>query len=117
MFTITLVGVAGSIPLGEAVATGEGDEGGFTATFTIPEGTTPGSHVVRAATEEGEATIADLTITAPSEAASAEPAMAREPTGELHLLDRTKPIGQIAAVVVMIALSAAGGFVLIRNRG
>jgi hypothetical protein len=117
VFTITLVGVAGSIPLGEAVATGEGDEGGFTATFTIPEGTTPGSHVVRAATEEGEATIADLTITAPSEAASAEPAMAREPTGELHLLDRTKPIGQIAAVVVMIALSAAGGFVLIRNRG
>ena len=43
--------------------------------------------------------------------------MAQEPTGEQHLLDRSKPIGQMAAVVVVIALSAAAGFVLIRGKG
>lgn len=43
--------------------------------------------------------------------------MTQEPAGELHELDRSKPIGQIIAVVVIIALSTAAGFVLIRNRG
>ncbi|HJW84366.1 MAG TPA: hypothetical protein VJ754_08670 [Anaerolineae bacterium] len=117
VFTITLEGVSGSIPLGEAAVTGEGEEGGFTATFTIPADTAPGSYTVRAATEEGESAEADLTVTAPSAEASAGPAMAEEPTGEQHLLDRSKPIGQIAAVVVVIALSAAAGFVLVRSRG
>ena len=117
MFTITLVGVAGSIPLGEATVTGEGEEGGFTATFTIPSDIAPGSYTVCAATEAGETATADLTVTSPSEQASAAPAMAQEPTGELHELDRSKPIGQIIAVVVVIALSTAAGFVLIRNRG
>jgi len=117
VFAITLEGLSTSAPLGEAVVTGEGEEGGFTATFTIPADTTPSSYTVRAATEEGEAATADLTVTAPSAEASAGPAMAEEPTGEQHLLDRSKPIGQIAAVVVIIALSAAAGFVLVRSRG
>ncbi len=117
VFATTLEGVAGSIPLGEATVTGEGEEGGFTATFTIPSDIAPGSYTVRAATEAGETAAADLTVTPPSEQASAAPAMAQEPTGELHELDRSKPIGQIAAVVVVIALSAAAGFVLIRSRG
>ena len=117
VFAITLEGLSTSAPLGEAVVTGEGEEGGFTATFTIPADTTPSSYTVRAATEEGEAATADLTVTAPSAEASADPAMAQEPTGEQHLLDRSKPIGQVAAVVVVIALSAAAGFVLIRSKG
>lgn len=117
VFAITLEGVAGSILLGEATVAGEGEEGGFTATFTIPSDIAPGSYTVRAATEAGETATADLTITPPSEQASAAPAMAQEPTGELHEIDRSKPIGQIAAVVVVIALSAAAGFVLIRSRG
>ena len=117
VFAITLEGLSTSAPLGEAVVTGEGEEGGFTATFTIPADTAPGSYTVRAATEEGESAEADLTVTAPSAEASAGPAMAEEPTGEQHLLDRSKPIGQIAAVVVVIALSAAAGFVLVRSRG
>ncbi len=116
-FAITLEGMSGSVPLGEAVVTGEGEEGGFTATFTIPADTPPGSYTVRAATEEGESAEADLTVTAPSAEASADPAMVQEPTGEQHLLDRSKPIGQMAAVVVVIALSAAAGFVLVRSRG
>ena len=117
VFTISLEGLTGSIPLGEATVAGEGEEGGFTVTFTIPAETVPGSYTVSAAAEDGDTTTADLTITAPSEEASAAPAMAQEPTGELHELDRSKPIGQIVAVVVVIALSTAAGFVLIRNRG
>jgi hypothetical protein len=116
VFAITLEGVSGSVPLGEATVTGEGEEGGFTATLTIPEGTVPGSYTVRAATEAGEAAAADLTVTASSEQASAGPAMAQEPTGEQHLLDRSKPLGEIVAVVVVITLSAVAGFVLIRSR-
>ena len=72
---------------------------------------------MRAAPEAGKSAKADLTVTAPSAEASADPAMAQEPTGEQHLLDRSKPIGQMAAVVVVIALSAAAGFVLVRSRG
>jgi len=117
VFAITLEGVSGSLPFGEATVIGEGEEGGFTMAFTVPADTAPGSYTVRAATEEGESAEADLTVTAPSTEASADPAMAQEPTGEQHLLDRSKPIGQTAAVVVVIALSAAAGFVLIRNRG
>jgi hypothetical protein len=119
VFAITLEGMSGAVPLGEAAVTGEGEDAnaGFTATFTIPADTPPGSYTVRAATEEGESAEADLTVTAPSAEASAGPAMAQEPTGEQHLLDRSKPIGQIGAVVVVIALSAAAGFVLIRSRG
>jgi nucleoid-associated protein YgaU len=117
VFAITLEGMAGSIALGEAIVTGEGEEGGFSATFIIPAETAPGSYTVTATAEDGDTTVADLTITAPSEEASAEPAMAQEPTGELHQIDRSKPLGQVITVVVVIALSAAVGFVLIRNRG
>ena len=116
VFTITLEGVSGSIPLGEATATGEGEEGGFIATFTILDAA-PGSYTVRAATEAGESTEADLTVTAPSTEAEAGPATVQKPSGELHAIDRSKPIGQMAAVVVVIALSAAAGFMLIRSRG
>jgi len=117
VFAITLEGPASSIPLGEATAIGEGEEGGFTAAFTIPSDVAPGSYIVRAATEEGEAATADLTLTEPSAEASAAPAtVVDEPSGEPHALDRAKPIGQIAAVAVMIALSAVAGFVLIRKQ-
>ena len=116
VFAITLEGVSGSVPLGEAAVTGEGEDASFSATFIIPADTAPSSYTVRAATEEGESAEADLTVTAPSAEASADPAMAQEPTGEQHLLDQSKPIGQMAAVVVVIALSAAAGFVLIRGK-
>ncbi len=115
VFTITLVGVAGSIPLGETTVIGEGEEGGFTVTFIIPVETVPGSYTVSAAAEDGDTTTADLTITAPSEEASAAPAVAQEPSGELHEIDRSKPVSQVIAVAIVIAVSAAAGFVLIRS--
>ena len=114
-FAITLEGPAGSIPLGEAAVTGEGEEGGLVATFTIPSDTAPGSYIVRAATEEGEAAVADLTVTASSEAASAGPAVMQEPTGELHELDRTKPVVEAVAIVVASAVSLVLGFWLLRR--
>ena len=116
VFTVSLEGLSGSIPLGEATATGEEDEGGFTVTFTIPADATPGSYTVSAAAEDGDTTTADLTVTAPSESASAAPAMAQEPTGELHVIDRSKPLGEIIAVMAVIALSLIGGVALVRGR-
>jgi len=116
VFAVSLEGPAGSILLGEATVTGDGEEGGFTATFTIPAETPPGSYAVRAAADEGEATTADLTVTPSAAEASAGPAMAKEPTGEPHILERTKSVGQILAVVAGIALSGAAGLVLVRSR-
>lgn len=117
VFVLTLEGPTGSIPLGEATVTGEGEEGGFVTTLTIPAETAPGSYTVQAATEEGETATADLTVTLPSSEASAGPATIQEPSGEPHVIDRTKPTGEIIAIVVLIALSAAIGFVLIRGQG
>ena len=114
-FIITLEGPAGSIPLGEAAVIGEGEEGGFTATFTIPSDVVPGSYTVRAATEEGEAAQADLTVTEPSTEASAAPATVQEPTGEEHLLDRTKTAGENIAIFVAAVVSLVLGFWLIRR--
>lgn len=117
VFAISLEGLAGSIPLEDATVTGQGEEGGFAATFTIPAGTASGSYTVRAVTEEGEAATADLTVTAASEEASAGPPTLQEASGEPHLLDRTKPIDRIVTVVAGIVLSGAAGFVLIRRKG
>jgi hypothetical protein len=42
--------------------------------------------------------------------------MAQEPTGELHVIDRSKPLGEIIAVMAVIALSLIGGVALVRGR-
>lgn len=116
VFAITLEGIGGSIPLGEATVTGEGEDGAFTATFTLPTDLAPGSYTVRAVTEAGEAATTDLTVTASVNNASAGPAMVMdEASGVLHAIDRSKPVSQIIAVAAAIALSAVAGFVLIRN--
>ncbi len=117
IFVITLESTTSTIPLGEAAATGEGEEAGFVATFTIPTDLAPGSYTVRAATEEGEATTADLTVTEASTQASAAPAMVQEPTGELHVLDRTKPAGQIIGAGLVALASLALGVWLVRKPG
>lgn len=116
-WSLTLEGVAGSTPLGQTSVTGEGEDGGFTITLTLPADIKPGSYIVQAVTPEGESASAEVTITEASEKASAEPAMVREATGEEHLLERSKPLGLTIGVGVVIALSAAAGFVLIRHRG
>ena len=116
VFVITLEGSAGSIELGEVTGTGEGEEGGFTETFSVPGDTAPGSYVVTATAEDGDTTTADLEITAPTEEASSAPAEMIEPSGEQHILDRTKAPGQIAGIVLVIAITAVGGFLLVRQK-
>ncbi len=61
--------------------------------------------------------VADLTVTAPSREASAKPAEVREPTGEIHPLDRSKPAGQVAGAIVVAVVSGGLGLWLVRQRG
>ena len=117
IFAITLESTTSAIPLGEATATGEGEEAGFVATFIIPADAAPGSYTVRAATEEGEVTTADLTVTEASTQASSAPAMVQEPTGDLHMLDRTKPKVHVAGVVFLALISLVLGLLLVRKPG
>lgn len=116
VFTISLENAMSSIPLGEVTATGEGEEGGFTMEFAISADTEPGSYSVVATAEDSDSTSADLAITAPSDEASSAPAEMVEPTGEQHSLDRSKSPIELIGAAVVIALSAAGGFLLIRSR-
>lgn len=116
VFAISLEGIAGSIPLGNAAVTGVGEEGGFEVAFTIPENTPPGTYAVRAATDQGENTEADLTVTAPSAQASAGPATILEPSGEMHEIDRSKPVGQVIGVGAIVLVSGLVGLWLVLAR-
>lgn len=144
VFTMTLEGPTGSIYLGTVTAmaitdkdqagmatpeaeskatpdsgsaqSGEPQGGGFSVAFTIPDKTPPGSYMVKATAEDGDATEADLTITGPSDQANADPAMVQEPTGELHQLDRSKPTGEIAGIVLVAVVSGGLGLWLARKR-
>ena len=100
-----------------AAAAGEtAAEGGFTVAFTIPDNTPPGSYTVKASPEDGDATETDLTITGPSDQASARPATVQEPTGEQHQLDRSKPTGEIVGIVAVAIVSGGLGLWLTRKR-
>lgn len=117
IFAITLEGTTSSTPLGEAAATGEGEEGGFVARFKIPMDATPGSYTVRAATEEGEMALSDLTITGASMDASTGPVTVREPSGEEHVLNRSKPAGQVTVFVAVALVSLGLGLWLVLHQG
>jgi lysozyme family protein len=105
-----------SIPLSEVTSSGEGEEGGFEVEFTIPADTEPGSYSVVATAEDGDATSADLEITAPSEEASSAPAEMVEASGKQHDLDRSKSPIELTGAAAVIVLSAIVGFLLIRSQ-
>jgi len=65
-FAITLERVGRSIPLGKVTTVAQdAGEAGFTASFTVPATTPPGSYTVRAQTQSGKISVtADLTVTA-----------------------------------------------------
>ncbi len=141
-FTMSLEGASGSLYLGTVTAVANNDqssmstpeaqsgaasesgattgaepeEGGFTASYLIPDKTPPGSYTVKATAEDGDATETDLTITAASAQASAEPAMIQEPTGALHQIDRSKPTGQVVGVVIVAIAGSTLGLWLVRKR-
>ncbi|NJC96617.1 MAG: glycoside hydrolase family 61 protein [Anaerolineae bacterium] len=114
VFTVTLESMSGTVQLGEATATQEGDEAGFTATFTLPSDLTPGSYLLRAATDEGESITADLTISASSEQKESQP---MEASVEPLSLDRPRSAGLIISVVFLALLSVILGLWLIRRPG
>ncbi len=114
LFVITLEGMTDSILLGEADVIEEGGEGGFTVTFIVPSDTPPGAYTVRAATDE-ETALVEITITPPTSEASDKPATLREPSGELHDLDRSKPTIQVIGVVITVLVSLGLGFWLVRR--
>lgn len=144
-FTITLDRSGRSIKLGLATAKGEPDEAGFTASFTVPADTTPGSYVVRAQSDKVSA-LADLTVTAPAAQATAGPAtmalsaapaaseapMAsstpmpsattgagapheEEATAEEHKLPRQRPAGELAGAIGALVVLAGVGAWLVRS--
>lgn len=114
-FQLSLEGIRGSIPLGNATATGEGEEGGFRMQVVIPASVAPGSYALRATAEDGDHTDADITITLPSSEAGAGPATVREPSGDQHALERPRPVTDVAGVAALIAFSLVGGFLLARR--
>lgn len=116
IFAVSLEGIGGSIPLGTATVTGEGEEGSFEAEFTIPEDTLPGSYFVRAATDQGEKAEADLTVTLSSSQASSNPVTILEPTGERHQLDRSKPFVLVIGVSAVALVSGLVGLWLVLAR-
>jgi hypothetical protein len=54
-------------------------------------------------------------VTSPSEQASAGPALVQEPSGEQHVLDRTKPTGQVIGVGIIALISLALGIRFVRK--
>ncbi len=102
-------------PESSAATSDEPVEGGFTMTYTIPDKTPPGSYTVKATAKDGDATETDLTITAASDQASAEPATVQQPSGELHQLDRAKPTGELVGIVVAAIVSGGLGLWLARK--
>ena len=115
VFDLALEGAATSVSLGQATAEGEDEDAGFVVTRVIPADLAPGSYRLRASTEEGESAVADLTVTAAAAQADAGPAMVQEPSSEPHVLERRKPVGQVAAVALLAAASAGFGLWLIRR--
>ena len=113
IFKLTLESVAGVVELGEATAKQDGDEAGFTETFTLPTDLTASSYLIRAATEEGETTTADLTVAASSTSMGNQP---MEANPEPFQVSRSKSSLVVGSVVVLALLSAGLGVGLIRGR-
>lgn len=116
VFAVSLEGINGSIPLGNATTTGEGEEVGFEVVFTIPANTPPGSYAVRAATDQGEKAEVDLTVTDPTTQASSGPATIQEPSGAQHIIDRSKSLVQVIGAAIVALLSGLVGLWLVLAR-
>lgn len=109
VFVISLEGPARSIPLGEAVVSGEG----FEVTLLIPPDTPPGSYRIQAATDE-ESTLTDLEVTA-ADAFGEDNAAELEPSAEPMDLVRPRSPISVVATAVLGLLSLALGVWLVRR--
>ena len=117
-FTITLERAGKVTPLGKAIAKKDkpdAEEGMFAQTVTIPSDTKPGSYQIRVTSADGDTASADLTVTDMASAAKAGPAEVVTASGELHVLDRSRPIAQTAVLAVIAALLAIVGIFMARR--
>lgn len=109
-FDVHLEGLSGTIELGEFTADAEGR---VVTRFALPADLEPGSYVVEAVAEDGEAVTAELQVVA-SEAPAA--AVERQTTAATMELDRSRTWGEWLAAGLVIVLSlAGGGYVLLRS--
>ena len=111
-FAITLERVGRSIPLGKVTTVAQdGGDAGFSASFTIPATTPPGSYTVRAQTQSGKVSAtADLTVTAarpmptPSEAPMA--AMTPMPSAMPAVVAAMPPTVEAPGAALPVAVPA-----------
>ncbi len=117
-FTITLERAGKSITLGKATAKKDKPddaEAMFSQTFTIPSDLKPGSYQVRATSPDGDTATADLSVTEATSAAATGPAQLVMASGELHVLDRSKPLVQTAALAAIAGVLAVLGIWMARR--
>ena len=108
---ITLESASGVSKLGQATASGNGDESGFTATYTLPTELAPGFYLVRCVAGDGHTATTDLTIVASPAQMNAQP---MEASAEPMVLDRSKSSLLIASVILLALISAGLGVWLVR---
>lgn len=113
-YTLSIENESSSIALGAAEVAQGNDS--FDADFTLPSSTLPGSYVVKAVHEGG-----DLTYFSLSEFAvfplnpAATPAAAEPSAATVPLRTNTTP-GELAAIIIVLALAALLGGALVRTK-
>lgn len=116
---LTLRGALASHALGEVRTTATGT---FDARITLPAEARPGSYSVVALADDGDAVArAELVVTAPLEvhdmathaAADTSTVSAPHPTADMMKLDSSTSGVEWGVIAIIIALSLAGGFVLL----
>ena len=90
-------------------------EGMFAQMVTIPSDTKPGSYLIRVTSADGDTASADLTVTDVASAAKPGPAQVVMASGELHVLDRSKPVAETAVLAVIAAILAIVGIWMARR--
>jgi len=115
---ITLERVGNAITLGMVTARKDNpaaQDAVFSQAFAIPPDAKPGSYQVRATSPDGDTASADLTVTEPTAAATAGAAMERMASGELQVLDRSKPLAETVGFAVVAAIAGVAGVWLARR--
>jgi hypothetical protein len=111
-FKISLEGMNFRADLGSAQS--DADEN-LTAQFTIPANAPAGDYQVKALSADGDATTADLTVTAAAGGTlTPPPGEAGEPSAASHELPRSRNPLQVVGLFAVVVSSAGVGLLLVR---